>query len=266
MKIVLDIVLNHSCNWGAKGLFEPVNDDSLTPNAQFVDRVQNQMFPSPYYHDYWLSSWDSYDDQSKTIAGDCVDFDTENYVVRDYLIGAYNKFIDMGVDAFRIDTAKHINRYIFNRYFIPAFKARGGDNFYMFGEVCSRVREIWNRGIPSLSPPFFTWKESVDYSGLSDTAAAYQITLITRLLPTSRPATTITCMAIRIILPIFETIRFRRHRLHDALELRECRQRIQRQRQRLLLQRRYLERGLCRFARLRPRCKYPLQRRRSRLG
>ena len=73
----------------------------------------------------------------------------------------------MGVDAFRIDTMKHISRLTLNNYIFPALyefaNKCGNPNFYMFGEVCTRVREVWNRNIPALSAPFYTWKEEKQY-------------------------------------------------------------------------------------------------------
>ncbi|MBR1720889.1 MAG: alpha-amylase, partial [Treponema sp.] len=78
-----------------------------------------------------------------------------------YLTDCYNSYIDMGVDAFRIDTVKHISRYTFNKEFIPAFMERGGEKFYIFGETCARYRGRWNEGVPALSPAFYTWKETV---------------------------------------------------------------------------------------------------------
>jgi glycosidase len=69
----------------------------------------------------------------------------------------------MGVDSFRVDTVKHISRLTWNKEFLPAFTKAGGDSFYIFGEVCTRVRDVWNRGIPALSAPFYTWKEEKEY-------------------------------------------------------------------------------------------------------
>ncbi|WP_450091464.1 alpha-amylase family glycosyl hydrolase [Paenibacillus hexagrammi] len=94
-----------------------------------------------------------------------MDLNTENPAVAHYLIDTYNKYIDMGVDAFRVDTVKHVSRYDFNKYFIPAWKNRGGSNFYIFGEVATRYRDVWNSGIPAISTPFYTWKESKAYPG-----------------------------------------------------------------------------------------------------
>src|SRR6185295_10589213 len=45
-----------------------------------------------------------------SIAGDAIDLATEHPAVRDYLNGAILRFLDMGVDAIRLDTLKHVER------------------------------------------------------------------------------------------------------------------------------------------------------------
>ena len=69
----------------------------------------------------------------------------------------------MGVDAFRLDTVKHISRLTLNNEYIPAFKEAGGEDFYIFGEVATRYRQVWNNNIPAISTPFYTWKETKSY-------------------------------------------------------------------------------------------------------
>jgi glycosidase len=54
-------------------------------------------------------------DHSFSPSGKEIVFNPESKPVQDYLISAYNKYIDMGVDAFRIDTVKHVSRNTFNR-------------------------------------------------------------------------------------------------------------------------------------------------------
>ena len=44
------------------------------------------------------------------MAGDTIDLATENQNVKDYLNQAMHHYMDMGVDAIRVDTAKHIER------------------------------------------------------------------------------------------------------------------------------------------------------------
>lgn len=48
--------------------------------------------------------------QRKHLAGDTMDLFTEKQNVRDYLNGAMKMYLDMGVDAIRLDTAKHLER------------------------------------------------------------------------------------------------------------------------------------------------------------
>ncbi|MFY0572217.1 carbohydrate binding domain-containing protein [Archangium lansingense] len=241
IKIIQDVVYNHSSRWGAKGLWSakvygvrdsqwswfydaPVSGftyDGLTVeptsgksyyngdlwstsepsgntcrnwgvptggysaegykiyNCQWPNPTSG-MFPSQYFHQCWIGNWEGEDSRSCWIHEDLADFNTESTPVQNFLVGVYNKYIDMGVDGFRIDTAVHIPRVTWNRRFLPAahqhaeakFGAKGRD-FFMFGEVGSFVNDKWNRGSPNHSAQFFTWKERGTYSA-DDTAAALE--------------------------------------------------------------------------------------------
>ncbi len=70
--------------------------------------------------------------QHKHIAGDCIDLATERANVKDYLIGATNRYLDMGVDALRIDTVKHLERDNLLEY-VNAWKAHK-PGLFVFGE------------------------------------------------------------------------------------------------------------------------------------
>lgn len=135
------------------------------------------LFNPEYFHTGWLKNWEDETCQTGTIHEDCIDLNTENATVQKYLIDAYSKYISMGVDAFRVDTVKHMSRNTLNRRFIPAFmqaaEEAGNEHFYMFGEVCSRVNEVWNHNVAPLSTPFYTWKERTTYSD-DDTVAAHE--------------------------------------------------------------------------------------------
>lgn len=48
--------------------------------------------------------------QRKHLAGDAIDLATERQNVRDYLNGAIRGYLDLGVDAIRLDTLKHMER------------------------------------------------------------------------------------------------------------------------------------------------------------
>ena len=158
-------------NWG-KQKNDPWTDGR--PNYYFQWPSDSlALFDPDKYHTTWLKNWEDETCQTGTIHEDCIDLNTESSTTQKYLIDAYTKYIEMGVDAFRIDTVKHVSRNTFNRRFIPAFKEAGGDNFYMFGEVCTRVNEVWNHGVAPLSTPFYTWKERTTYSE-DDTTAAHE--------------------------------------------------------------------------------------------
>ncbi|MGF1613445.1 MAG: alpha-amylase family glycosyl hydrolase [Gammaproteobacteria bacterium] len=70
--------------------------------------------------------------QSRHLAGDCIDLNTRHQVVKDYLIGAIERYLDMGVDALRIDTVKHIERNNLLEY-VTAWKAHK-PGLFVFGE------------------------------------------------------------------------------------------------------------------------------------
>ncbi|MFG3138760.1 carbohydrate binding domain-containing protein [Streptomyces sp. NPDC048211] len=140
------------------------------------------MFPKQYYHNCWLGNWEGEDSRSCWLHDDLADFNTESAPVQNYLIGAYDKYIDMGVDGFRIDTAVHIPRTTWNRRFLPAilervtqqFGAEAAKNFMVFGEVGAFVNDKWNRGSVNHSAQFFTWKERKEYDA-DDAKAALEM-------------------------------------------------------------------------------------------
>jgi len=76
--------------------------------------------------------WESRAVQTKSIAGDCIDLFTEHQEVKDYIINAVNRYLDMGVDALRIDTVKHIERGNLLEY-VNAWKAHS-PGLFVFGE------------------------------------------------------------------------------------------------------------------------------------
>ena len=151
----------------------PENYDSLDSGAKHTARyeaMKGSGDPNNIYHHQDGIDYEGFTATTGQFADDCVDLNTENPTVYNYLIDAYTKYIKMGVDAFRVDTVKHISRLTFNETFLPAFMKAGGDDFYMFGECAARVNEVWNRGVPPVSSQFYTWKEEKDY-GWSDTDA-----------------------------------------------------------------------------------------------
>jgi glycosidase len=140
------------------------------------------MFPQALYHQCWIGNWEGEDSRSCWLHEDLADFNTENTAVQNYLIGAYDKYIDMGVDGFRVDTAVHIPRTTWNRRFLPAiqervtqrFGAEAARNFFVFGEVAAFVNDKWNRGSVNHSAQFYTWKERKEYAA-DDAKAALEM-------------------------------------------------------------------------------------------
>jgi len=227
MKIMLDIVLNHTGNFGEEHLCKlftrdwnanqfkinecmlpyttdsvggmlPTNYNSLPAGQQYDARLKqmkntdNQNHDSHNrWHHFGQFNWDDNTRWWAQIAGDCVDLNTENPAVAQYLIDCYGTFIKMGVDGFRIDTGGHIARLTFNKVYIPAFQALGeqyrskrlnGADFFMCTEVCARYQgSVTYRNQPALSPYFYTWAENKDYSwnydaGYWDGVAVYEST------------------------------------------------------------------------------------------
>ncbi|MBD5137322.1 MAG: starch-binding protein [Lachnospiraceae bacterium] len=207
MKIVQDVVFNHTGNFGEENLYKifvknenadlssiedcmtvnpdylPWNYFTLTPEEQYhmrLDLMKNldgeEKDKNNIYHHNGDFNWDDYTCQISQIAGDCVDLNTENPRVYKYLVDAYGQYIKMGVDAFRVDTVRHISRLSLNKGFISQLNdiynsvhgTTGEGNFYMFGEVCTRYTQIWYREVPALSTPFYTWKESREYPWIDD--------------------------------------------------------------------------------------------------
>ncbi|MFJ6797125.1 carbohydrate binding domain-containing protein [Streptomyces sp. NPDC091268] len=156
------------------------------------------MFPARYYHQCWIGNWEGEDSRSCWLHDDLADFDTESAPVQNHLIGAYNKYIDMGVDGFRVDTAVHVPRVTWNRRFLPAIQQRvtqdwgpeKAQNFFVFGEVGAFVNDKWNRGSVNHSAQFFTWKERKEYAAADVQAALDQYNHEEQLGPGNQPTST----------------------------------------------------------------------------
>ena len=187
IKIIQDVVFNHTCRNGEEGLNklggEVMTNQLSLPWPQMNEVIMSngaQYDPNNIYHHNTFAGsgdYDNYNAQIMTIADDCFDLETENPVVANYLVDAYKKYIDMGVDAFRVDTARHISRFTMNAGILPKLQAEaekiGNNDFYMFGEVCTRGHDVWYRGVPAISTCFYTWDDSdSDKAKWSDTDLA----------------------------------------------------------------------------------------------
>ena len=214
IKIILDVVLNHTGNFGEQTLCkefdrntdletqalinacmipneEKLGSDYLTsvPYEQYQRRLgllKNVRGKNEDVHNYWHHfgdfNWDYPNRWWAQIAGDCVDLNTENDYVADYLVKCYGSFIKMGVDGFRIDTSGHISRLTFCKQFIPQFTALGKKYedkrlnkapFFMYGEVCARYSDVTYRGQDNLSCYYYTWQAPKDLLDKWDGSQSY---------------------------------------------------------------------------------------------
>ena len=148
------------------------NGNSTGPQPAAKDFEMNKISdsdiynPNNYYHSGYFQSpnYDDWTTKFSQIAGDCVDLNTENPAVAEYVVDSYSNYIEMGVDGFRVDTVRHIPRLslnlMFNEQILDNAKNVGKSNFLMFGEICTRYTQIWYRGHAEESTPYYTWKES----------------------------------------------------------------------------------------------------------
>ena len=214
IKIILDIVLNHTGNFGEEHFCKEFDRDTrlrnqadinacMIPNLETLGSDYPGLLPGYQYqrrlammkntdgqnhdtHNYWHHfgnfNWDLPNRWWAQIAGDCVDLNTENNTVAEYLVKCYGNFIKMGVDGFRIDTSGHISRLTFCKQFIPQFAALGKQYedkrlnkapFFMYGEVCARFGSVQYRGQDNLSPYYYTWKAPKDLMDGFDGSQSY---------------------------------------------------------------------------------------------
>ena len=214
IKIILDIVLNHTGNFGEETLCKLFTRDTQLRNQAYIDacmipeedklgsdyltvaggfqyqrrlaQMKNTDGQNHDVHNYWHHfgnfNWDDPTRWWAQIAGDCVDLNTENNTVADYLVKCYGSFIKMGVDGFRIDTSGHISRLTFCKQFIPQFAKLGeeyksmrlnGAPFFMYGEVCARFGGVTYRGQDNLSPYYYTWKAPQNLMDQFDGSQSY---------------------------------------------------------------------------------------------
>lgn len=206
MKIIQDVVLNHTSNNGEENLFPIISqkfnlgngvaNNSVTSVTNDVNHVLDKEIQIKSGGKY--STYDSANDgtvygadmlyqardaamknqdlvyrkkvdinfegftvTTGQFAPDCMELNTEYPGVYNYLIDCYTNYINMGVDAFRIDTVKHISRVTFNTVFLPAFHSaaakNGNDHFYMFAEVAKRQDNFFVNNNAAVSPPYYTW-------------------------------------------------------------------------------------------------------------
>jgi glycosidase len=102
--------------------------------------------------------------QRKHMAGDCIDLATENASVKQYLNDAIFQYLDMGVDAIRVDTVKHVERDEMLQY-VDAWRAHAPDVF-VFGENLVKGMgfgsELMNDNASAIIRPWFYTRRGDD--------------------------------------------------------------------------------------------------------
>ncbi|WP_013321734.1 alpha-amylase family glycosyl hydrolase [Gloeothece verrucosa] len=123
---------------GLEPLIDPktgatVPSPGYNPN-RFFGIDANTLDPEWYHQEGFMAGgdWESASLQTKHMAGDCIDLATRRPNVKDYIINSISRYLDMGVDALRIDTVKHIERNNLLEY-INAWKAYK-PGLFVFGE------------------------------------------------------------------------------------------------------------------------------------
>lgn len=92
MKLIQDVVLNHTCNWGEENLLQ-ITDPVYGGGRSEVVASGKYDTENIYHHNGFCggSDWDNYAAQNKTIAEDCFDLETENPRVYNYMVDCYTK-------------------------------------------------------------------------------------------------------------------------------------------------------------------------------
>ncbi|MDO5740173.1 MAG: alpha-amylase family glycosyl hydrolase [Ornithinimicrobium sp.] len=144
LKVFLDIITNHTADvidyeegqYSYRPLGEAPYTPFLAPGDETV-KVPDWLNDPQRYHNRGNSTFEG----ESSLYGDFFGLDdlaTEQAEVVEGMIDIYSRWVDTGVDGFRIDTTKHVN-IEFWEDFGPAIleyaAAQGNDDFFMFGEV-----------------------------------------------------------------------------------------------------------------------------------
>lgn len=124
---------------GTQPLVDPKTGESVPKPGynpgRFFGIDVNDLDPEWYHQDGFIcgGDWESpFPLQQRHLAGDCIDLATERQNVKEYIVQAISRYLDMGVDALRIDTVKHIERDNLLEY-VNAWKEHK-PGLFVFGE------------------------------------------------------------------------------------------------------------------------------------
>nr|WP_283106327.1 alpha-amylase family glycosyl hydrolase [Shewanella submarina] len=170
MYLIQDIVVNHTGNFfGYEGEYDPLNTaknftvfDDAHPGNRFptqapfelVDRHNPEHVAADIYH--WTPPITDYKDPAQEFThqlANLADLNTTNPKVRETLKDSYRYWIEtVGVDAFRVDTAKYVEHEFWNDFLhasngiMAAAKGTGRNDFLAFGEIFDGSAPMENSG------------------------------------------------------------------------------------------------------------------------
>nr|WP_245534481.1 pullulanase-type alpha-1,6-glucosidase [Xylanimonas cellulosilytica] len=144
IKVYFDIITNHTADvidyaegeYTYRDLSQPAYTPVIAPEDADL-KVPAWLNDPTLYHNRGNSTWTG---ESVTYG----DFDglddlaTEDPRVVDGFIDVYNTWVDLGIDGFRIDTVKHVDREFWETFTAAVAEhatAVGNPDFFMFGEV-----------------------------------------------------------------------------------------------------------------------------------
>jgi len=136
----------------------PVHGRSFDDPADVDNRELND-----WYHEFGFTtsnSWESPDELfNRHMAGDCIDLATEEEKVQNYINSAIFKYLDMGVDAIRVDTAKHLPREELIDKFVKKWQEHK-PGLFVFGEVLAKSAAMGqeidgNDNTPAMLRPWY---------------------------------------------------------------------------------------------------------------
>ncbi len=147
IKVVQDIVTNHTGNFH---LYDPntgiyrLNDQSVPTNRPTQFPFDQTDFNDPQQRAYDIYHWEGEikePTQYNTPFADLDDLNTSNPIVIDSLKDSYGFWIDLGVDAFRIDTTIYVEDLFWPEFLegpggvFERAHSKGTDDFLAFGEA-----------------------------------------------------------------------------------------------------------------------------------
>ncbi|WP_019501750.1 alpha-amylase family glycosyl hydrolase [Pseudanabaena sp. PCC 6802] len=135
MKLILDIVCNHSSP-DVNGQKGKLYDDGVLI-ADFYNDTNNW-----YHHNGEVTDWeDRWQLENCEMAG-LADFDESNIDFRNYIKSAIKKWLDLGVDALRVDTVKHMPLWFWQEFNSDLQTHK--PSIFIFGEW--GFSKPWDRG------------------------------------------------------------------------------------------------------------------------